>query len=522
VNEPPWQPEKERPMPTPFEDRPVANGSPETEAQTLPPPSAVASEGEALPPTAPYNGAAPAADSLATMPPSGDFPATPPPGPTGQASGPPIPAPPGYEILGELGRGGMGVVYRARQIALGRTVALKMILAGGHADEAHLSRFQTEAEAIARLQHPNIVAIYEIGKHQGQPFISLEYCEGGSLDDKLRGNPLPADEAARLTETLARAVHAAHQANVIHRDLKPANVLLSADGTPRITDFGLAKKLDEAGQTQSGDVVGTPSYMAPEQAAGRVHEAGPPADVYSLGAILYELLTGRPPFKAATALDTVVQVLTQEPVPPRQLNAKIPLDLDTICLKCLEKQAARRYPSALQLAEELRRHLDHEPILARPTPERDRWVKWTYRQPYLALAVYLLVLLASVLTASVMMAPREAVVLLQRAWGSAGYIGESVAVIAIWIIGKEVVKSYREQVGWRFALLRVAWVAPPVAVYYLLLLACARAFDLREESQADRWAASFGWGMLVVFGLYVSWGFWRGLGEGMQDHSLRR
>ena len=204
----------------------------------------------------------------ATLPPSGSSPTSP----------SDLPAPPGYEILGELGRGGMGVVYKARQTTLGRVVALKMILSGGHAGQADLARFRTEAEAIARLQHPNIVQIFEVGDHDGRPFFALEFCDGGSLDRKLAGTPLPPKEAAQLVETLARAMHAAHQANVIHRDLKPANVLLTEDGTPKITDFGLAKKLDDAGQTQSGAIMGTPSYMAPEQAGGKgqARSARPP------------------------------------------------------------------------------------------------------------------------------------------------------------------------------------------------------------------------------------------------------
>ncbi|HKI32549.1 MAG TPA: serine/threonine-protein kinase [Gemmataceae bacterium] len=202
---------------------------------------------------------------------------------------------PGYEILGELGRGGMGVVYKARQAKLGRLVALKMILSGGHAGEADLSRFRTEAEAIARLQHPHIVQIHEIGEHGGLPYFSLEFCAGGSLEKKLAGTPLPPKEAAALVQTLARAMQAAHEKGVIHRDLKPANVLLAEDGTPKVTDFGLAKKLGEAGQTASGAVMGTPSYMAPEQAGGRSEQMSPLVDVYALGAILYECLTGRPP-----------------------------------------------------------------------------------------------------------------------------------------------------------------------------------------------------------------------------------
>jgi serine/threonine-protein kinase len=232
--------------------------------------------------------------------------------------GGPVAAPPGYEVLGELGHGGMGIVYKARQVNADRLVVLKMILAGGHAEPDQLARFRTEAEAIARLQHPHVVQVFEVGQHNGLPFFSLEFCPGGSLDKKLAGTPLPPKEAAALMAQLARGVQAAHAAQVLHRDLKPANVLLAADGTPKVTDFGLAKKLDAQGATISGVIVGTPSYMAPEQASGMAHELGPAADVYALGAVLYECLTGRPPFRAATTWDTLQQVLTREPVPPRQ------------------------------------------------------------------------------------------------------------------------------------------------------------------------------------------------------------
>jgi hypothetical protein len=279
---------------------------------------------------------------------------------------------PGYEIIRELGRGGMGVVYLARQTNLGRNVALKMILSGIHAGETDLARFKTEAEAIARLQHPNIVQVFEVGEHSGLPYLSLEYCGGGSLEKKLNGTPPPPRAAAALVETLARAMQAAHTKGVIHRDLKPANVLLTEDGTPKVTDFGLAKKLDEAGQTASGAVVGTPSYMAPEQAGGASpgrepgeSGIGPLADVYALGAILYECLTGRPPFRAATALDTILQVIAEEPVPPTRLRAKVPRDLEIICLKCLSKQPGQRYESAAALADDLARWQRGEPICAR-------------------------------------------------------------------------------------------------------------------------------------------------------------
>jgi serine/threonine-protein kinase len=298
---------------------------------------------------------------------------TPPPG-VGHA----MAAVPGYEILGELGKGGMGVVYQARQVQLERIVALKMILHAEYAGPAERQRFQTEARAVARLQHPNIVQIHEVGVYKGQPYFSLEYCAGGSLADKLDGTPWKANEAAELVQTLARAVHAAHLANVVHRDLKPANVLLTPDGTPKISDFGLAKKLDEKSQTQTGAVLGTPSYMAPEQ-AGAKREVGPAADVYALGAILYELLTGRPPFKAATAMDTVLLVLSEDPVAIRRLQPKVSKDLETICHKCLEKDPAKRYASAEALAEDLRCFQSGEAIQARPLGVVARGWRWCRR-----------------------------------------------------------------------------------------------------------------------------------------------
>ena len=293
---------------------------------------------------------------------------------------PSAPAVPNYKILSEMGRGGMGVVYKARHEQLNRVVALKMILAGSHAGAAERARFQTEAEAIARLQHPNIVQVYEVGEHESKPFFSMGLCDGGSLERKLNGTPLPAREAAALVETLARAMQAAHAQRIIHRDLKPANVLFLEDGTPKITDFGLAK-LDEASRTQSGAILGTPSYMAPEQASGQKVERL--ADVYALGAILYECLTGRPPFKAATALETLRQVELEEPVRPTQLQRTMPRDLETICLKCLHKEPRKRYGSAQDLADDLRRFLNNEPILARPVGRSERVVKFCRRNPVL-------------------------------------------------------------------------------------------------------------------------------------------
>jgi WD40 repeat protein len=288
---------------------------------------------------------------------------------------------PGHEILSELGRGGMGVVYQARQTKLGRLVALKMILSGAHAGATDLARFRTEAEAVARLQHTNIVQIFEVGEHDGLPYFSLEFCGGGSLERKLNGTPLPPREAVALVEQLARAMHAAHQKGVVHRDLKPANVLLADDGTPKVTDFGLAKKLDEAGQTATGSVMGTPSYMAPEQAGGKSGEIGPAADVYALGAILYECLTGRPPFKAATAMDTLLQVVADDPLPPTRLAPRTPRDMEIICLKCLQKEPQRRYAGADGLADDLRHFLSGEPITARPVGTLERAAKWVRRRP---------------------------------------------------------------------------------------------------------------------------------------------
>jgi serine/threonine-protein kinase len=327
------------------------------------------------------------------------------------------PTVPGYTILEELGRGGMGVVYKAWQETLKRPVALKMILIGEHASEEHLARFRAEAEAVAKLQHPGIVQIYEIGEYQNRPYFALEFISGGNLESLLGGKPMHCREAAPLLEAVARAVHYAHQCGVIHRDLKPANVLLqglgirnsgSGNGTdsrlpnlpspltnsqsavpdpqspipnsqsliPKITDFGLAKRLDaDSGQTQCGDVIGTPSYMAPEQAAGQNDAVGPTTDVYALGAILFEMLTGRPPFCGDSAQATVSQVAEQVPVPPSLLNPRVDRDLEIICLKCLEKAPTDRYASAEEMANDLGRYRRGEPIVARAMNLFDRVVR---------------------------------------------------------------------------------------------------------------------------------------------------
>ncbi len=281
---------------------------------------------------------------------------------------------PGYEILGVLGHGGMGVVYRARQLKANRLVALKMIRAVEHASPHERVRFQIETEAVARLQHPNIVQLHEVGDVRGQPYFSLEFCDGGTLTDHLKKKRPSPREAAERIETLARAMHYAHLRGVVHRDLKPGNVLLTADGTPKITDFGLAKRIDDEARdvSKSGAIMGTASYMAPEQAAGKVRDTGPAADVYALGALLYECLTGRPPFEGPQHA-VLVSVMSEEPAPPSRLAPKVPRDLETICLKCLAKEPARRYASAEELANDLRRFQAGEPIRARPVGGAGAW-----------------------------------------------------------------------------------------------------------------------------------------------------
>jgi serine/threonine-protein kinase len=272
---------------------------------------------------------------------------------------------PGYEILGELGRGGMGVVYKARQVKANRLVALKMVLAGTMAGPGDLQRFRTEAEATAALQHPHIVRVHEVGEIDGRPYFSMDFIEGQSLAQRLAEGPLPGKTAARYLVEVARAVQHAHDHNILHRDLKPSNILLDAADQPHVSDFGLAKRLDRSTlHTQTGAILGTPSYMAPEQAAGS-KELTAAVDVYGLGALLYEVLTGRPPFRTETSLDTLLQVLESQPAPPRLLNAKVDRDLETICLKCLEKAPQRRYASAAALAADLERYLAGEPITAR-------------------------------------------------------------------------------------------------------------------------------------------------------------
>jgi serine/threonine protein kinase len=328
-----------------------------------------------------------------TLPP--DRQATPPPGTKVRYLG-------DYELLGELARGGMGVVYKARQVSLNRNVALKMILTGQLASPADVQRFRSEAEAAANLDHPHIVPIYEVGEHEEQHYFSMRLIDGGSLAQQIPRFLKEPKTAAKVLATVARAVHHAHQRGILHRDLKPGNVLIDSQGQPHVTDFGLAKRVEtDKAQTQTGAIVGTPSYMPPEQARSE-KVLTTAVDVYSLGAILYELLTGRPPFRAATPLDTVLQVLDKEPDRPRSLNSKVDRDLETICLKCLDKVPRRRYASAEALAEDLERWLADEPVQARRSSIWERTAKWAKRRPAVAaLATALLVAVVALVAALV-------------------------------------------------------------------------------------------------------------------------
>jgi serine/threonine protein kinase len=318
----------------------------------------------------------------------------------------PVPLIPGYDILAELGRGGMGVVYKARHLKLNRIVALKMILAGGHSNHDDRVRFLAEAEAVAALQHPNIVQIFEIGQHDGLPYFTLEYVGGGSLASKIRNSPVPGLEAAAIVEQLARGMAYAHNKGLIHRDLKPANVLLTESGLPKITDFGLAKYFAGGGEgsggiTRSGAIMGTPSYMSPEQAQSR-REVGPAADLYSLGAILYECLTGKPPFEGNSTVDVVLQVIGADPTPPHRLKSDIPKDLELICLRCLEKSPEQRPASAADLVAHLTQFLQGENVTAVRLPLRQSLVRWCRARP--AVTAHIGVLLTCALVVSVKVA----------------------------------------------------------------------------------------------------------------------
>ncbi|MCE9563131.1 MAG: serine/threonine protein kinase [Planctomycetes bacterium] len=306
----------------------------------------------------------------------------------------PLPTIPNYEVIGELGRGGMGVVYKARHIKLNRPTAIKMLLGGQYADTIAHVRFLIEAEVVAQIQHPHAVQVFEFGQHDGQPFFAMEFVDGGTLAGKLHLEArFTPRNAAMMVGKLADGIAAAHAKGIVHRDLKPANVLLDPHGEPKVTDFGLAK-VGSSDMTDSGAIMGTPSYMSPEQAAGRTKEVGTPTDVYALGVILYELMSGRAPFRGDSVMETIQQVLTREPARPRTVVPSIPRDLETICLKCMEKDPKARYSTVPELASDLRAYLDGRPIAARPVSNLERSWKWTKRNPgrATALAATLLVL----------------------------------------------------------------------------------------------------------------------------------
>jgi serine/threonine-protein kinase len=365
--------------------------------------------------------------------------------------------PPAYEVIAELGRGGMGVVYRARQVALNREVALKMILAGGHASAEERRRFLTEAEVIAALDHPGVVRIYDFGTWGELPYFAMELCADGTLARQLAGKPRRPLEAAHLLEGLARAVQAAHDKGVVHRDLKPANIFFAGAGTAKVGDFGLARRVGAAGLTQTGAVLGTPAYMAPEQARGQ-KDVGPAVDVWALGAVLYECLTGSPPFQAPTAHETLSQVLNDEPVAVRQRNPKVPHDLETICHKCLQKEPSRRYHSAEALAEDLRRFQAGDLIEARPVGLVERTARWVRRHAMVTGLVITLVLMTGLGLAGTYVKHRQAT----RA--------EAVAAAALALVrevqeraSKDVAETARLQAEVRRALLRAQLAKLPLA-----------------------------------------------------------
>jgi eukaryotic-like serine/threonine-protein kinase len=364
-----------------------------------------------------------------------------------------------YELIREIGRGGMGVVYEARQKGLDRSVAVKMILAGHLASPELVRRFQAEAKAAARLRHSNIVHIHDVGQFQGQDFFAMEYIQGQSLAERIKRGPIDAGAAVRLVATVARAVEHLHQQGIVHRDLKPSNILLDGNDQPYVTDFGLAKVfIGSTDMTATGVIAGTPSYMAPEQASGRRAEIGPATDVYSLGAILYELLTGSPPFHAENPLDTLMAVLSSDPSMPRTLNPHIPRGLELICLKCLAKEPSERYESASALADELDRFARGEALAVRPPTLMQRFLSWTRRQPALAsrlgaLGIFYVVETVNFCTGIV--TPQF-------------HIGVSL-VIALWIVASIICQQLLETRRWSFSARYVWGTLDSLALLTILL-----------------------------------------------------
>ncbi len=364
-----------------------------------------------------------------------------------------------YELIAEVGRGGMGVVYRARQIDLDRIVAIKMILSSHLASADQVDRFYAEARAAARLRHPNIVGMYEVGEHRGQHFFAMEFVDGPSLAQKLKAGPLDPTAAARCVLIVARAIQYLHTQGLVHRDLKPSNILLDGDDRPCVTDFGLAKMLEADGQvTHTGAIVGTPNYMSPEQAAGRAAAVGPLSDVYSLGAVLYESLTGRPPFSGEAPLETLVQVLEGEPARPRVLRPAIPAGLETICLKCLEKAPDRRYASAEALADDLERFLKGEAVEARRANPWQRLFRWSRREPALAARLSTLAICGSILQANHHLISNFARLQYQR----------SIALFLAWALASIAFQVALRRERWA-DLARYAWSAADLVLFTLFV-----------------------------------------------------
>ena len=394
-----------------------------------------------------------------------------------------------YLLLEEIARGGMGIVFKAKQKKLDRTCALKMILSGQLAGEGEIERFYGEARAAANLKHPGIVPVYEVGEVDDQHFYSMDFIEGHSLQLEINQGPLDVDRAAKLARQIALAISYAHENSIIHRDLKPANVMIDLQGDAHVTDFGLAKMKSLPGKSdEDGLALGTPSYMAPEQASGNFDHVDEISDVYSIGAILYCMLTGSPPFKSASAIDTMIQVSEKEVIPPSHVNPGIPKDLESITLKCLEKNSTRRYESARHLADDLTRFLEGKPIVARKLSEHDRWVKWCIREPFLASVVVSMMIFGSCVIATAAINPR----LIREAYDSwaSSLVAQCVLLgMCISILGFAIfqtVKTIRDQSGIHFGMVRVLTVLPVgfiglsvvVAILRLILMMFVTDFDL--------------------------------------------
>ncbi|MBN2218485.1 MAG: serine/threonine protein kinase [Pirellulales bacterium] len=410
-----------------------------------------------------------------------------------------------YELIEEIGRGGMGIVYKARQTALDRTVAVKMILASHVESIEHLRRFQAEAKAAARLQHPNIVHIHEVGQLHGRHFFAMELIDGVSLAQRLAQGPMDTPEIVRLVAATARAIAELHHHGIVHRDLKPSNILLDAEGHPHVTDFGLAKIFEsDATRTATGVIAGTPSYMSPEQAAGRNELVGPASDVYSLGAILYELLTGRPPFREPTPVETVLHVLSREPELPRRFNSKVPRALEQVCLKCLAKSPEARYGSADDLADDLDRFARGEPLAAKMPGWTERVRRWTRRQPALAsrlgaLAVFYSVELVNYYHGAVDQAFHWEISLLVALWAGMSIGFQQFVARERWAVPACFGWGTLDAVFLLAALLFLAdGVASPLVIGYpLLIVASGLWFRVRFVSYMTL-LSLFSYGVLVV------------------------